>query len=419
MDFGADLRKNKPEFDWMPQFIQRYLDYCQDTEPAFQHHLGVGLALLSQCAGGLSYVLYGHKHVHMNLYVGLIAPSGARKTEAIRIGMELYGEAVEKAQGFLKPPLPDISSNVAIMQTCDFHKQERLVRAVIDGSEEVFTSVFIVASEFSSFVRNRDRDMITFLTNIFDGAVARDEFSYKTQLGGYFRILNPYAVLLMASTPEWLSQALPKQSFQGGFLNRFLFFFSARHQVKAFPLEDQLSADLRAKLVDQMVRIGQLHVRIRWSEEAKSLFRAWYETESQALLDSGDPIMSSWLARLAIFIIKIAGLSALADNRIEISRADLRFAWNVMGYAYQGAKRTLRFASGNANAWLETKIVEMTLSSPQKAAVICIKLSGTASAKEIRNTIMSLAELGIIRYDPRTDLVVALQPQAKEFLGLD
>ena len=417
MIFGTEplTPKSKSEIAF-PRFFDLYFRYTEDTEPAFQHHLGVSLALASQCVGGLSFVKYGHKSVHMNLYCGLIAPSGTRKTEAIRIGMELYSEAVRQSSGLLKPPLPDISSNVAIMQTCDFHKQERVVKATVGGSEEAFTSVFIVASEFSSFIRNRDRDMITFLTNIFDGAVAQGEFQYKTQMGGYFRILNPYAVLLMASTPEWLSQALPKHSFQGGFLNRFLFFYSDKHKIKAFPLESDLSQDLPRQIIDSMLRMAQRNVRVSWTDDAKRLFTDWYENQSSALIDQSDPVMSSWLARIGIFLIKVAGLSAIADNRAMISPADLDFAWFVLGYALSGAKRTLRFASGNTNVWLETKIVEMALEKPQKVSVICVKLSGTASAKEIRETILSLAAMGILRYDPKTDVVVAQQPQAEMFL---
>ena len=401
LDFGQSFVLN-PELDWTPETFKLYLDFLSETEPSLEHKIGVFLALMSQVAGGISFIDYGMKPVKMNLFVGLVAPSGGRKTEAIRLGMMIYNE-LQKRNPSLKPPLPDISSNVSILQSCDVRNEERLVIVVKDKEERVFTPVFIVSSEFSSFIRTRDRDMITFLTTIYDGSITGEEFTYKTQLGGHFRILNPYAVLLMASTPEWLSQSLPKQSAQGGFLNRFLFFYSDKFKHKAFP-QTNFNQKQFKDLLDKFVWISGLHAQVRWSEEAELLFKAWYE-ENGGILDD-NPLVKTWSTRMAIFIIKIAGISALADKRIIIEPKDLRFSWNIMNHIYLGVKKTLRFSGGNEKSWIETEIVKRVLEEGSvKVSRLCIEFSSEASAKEIREIVLSLAEMKILSYSRTGDLV--------------
>jgi len=403
LDFGEPFKHNA-SLDWIPEALKLYLDFLEETEPSIEHKLGVFSAIMSQIIGGISFIHYGMKPVKMNLYVGLVAPSGGRKTEAIKLGMLIYDELMKRNPA-LKPPLPDISSNVSIMQSCDVRNEERLVSVLKNSEEQIFTPVFIVSSEFSSFIRTRDRDMITFLTTIYDGSITGDEFTYKTQLGGYFRIKNPYAVLLMASTPEWLSQSLPKQSAQGGFLNRFLFFYSEKFQHKAFP-QTQLNQGVFSKLIEHMLWISTLHAEVKWNEEAQRIFREWYESTGGILEDN--PLIKTWSTRLAIFLIKLAGISALADKRIVIEPKDLRFSWNFMNYVYHGVKKTLRFSGGNERSWLETEIVKKVLESENgfiKVSKLCIEFSGEASAKEIREIILSLAETGILKYSRTGDMV--------------
>jgi len=177
-EFGEPLHKSVPKYRYLPAFIKNYLRYVIETEPAPIHHIGSALALASQAIGGASYVRYGSKEVTMNLYIGLTAPSGFRKTEAIRLAMSVYSSASERFDA-LKPPLPDISSNTAILQACDSRNNERTVSVLMHDKEYTYTSVFIVASEFASFIRSRDRDMITLLTNLFDGAVSNPRRLHK------------------------------------------------------------------------------------------------------------------------------------------------------------------------------------------------------------------------------------------------
>ena len=416
--FGEPLAQAKPEHKYLPKFIKNYLLYVTETEPAPIHHLGSALALASQAIGGASYVRYGSKEVHMNLYIGLTAPSGYRKTEAIRLAMSVYSSASERFDS-LKPPLPDISSNTAILQACDHRNNERTVSVMLHDREHTFTSVFIVASEFASFIRSRDKDMITLLTNLFDGAVSTDTFTYRTQLGGHFKVTRPYTVVLMASTPEWFTEHLPKGATQGGFTNRFLFLYSEQYRPKAFPQSEPDIADKYSRVVDDLIDIASRNHIISWTPEAQRLFADWYTSTQGGILQEPEQSLHSWTSRLALYLIKLAGISAFSDKRLYIQPEDLEFAWNIMVSARAGTLLTLRAVGSTIQGWLEHRVAfRVKNAGPQgiRVSAICRELSAESSASEIRKALRSLSELGIIRLDPNTDLVFPRRPQIDEFL---
>lgn len=416
-EFGEPLHKASPQFTFLPKFIRDYLLYVRETEPAPIHHIGAALTLASQAIGGASYVRYGAKEITMNLYTGLTAPSGYRKTEAIRLAMSVYHSASERYD-LLKDPLPDISSNTAILQACDVRNQERTVSVIINNREYTYTSVFIVASEFASFIRSRDRDMITLLTNLFDGAVSTDTFTYRTQLGGHFKVHRPYTVILMASTPEWFTEHLPKGATQGGFTNRFLFFYSEHYRPKAFPQSEVDIADKYLRTVEDLTDIASRNYIVSWTPEAQNLFSSWYEETQGGLLQEPEQSMHSWTSRLALHIIKLAGISAFSDYRLYIEPKDLEFAWNIMISARAGVMLTLRAVGSTIQGWLEHRIAHRVRqhSKGVRISSLCRELSSEASAADIRKTIRALHELGIIRLDPNSDLAFPRKPQIDEFI---
>ena len=415
--FGEPLHSATPSLDYLSKFIRDYLLYVQETEPAPIHHLGAAITIASQAIGGASYVRYGSKEVTMNIYTGLIAPSGYRKTEAVRLAMSAYSAASDRYDA-LKPPLPDISSNTAILQACDVRNNERTVSVMMPNGEYTYTSVFIVASEFASFIRSRDRDMITLLTNLFDGAVSTDTFTYRTQLGGHFKVTRPYTVILMASTPEWFTEHLPKGATQGGFTNRFLFLYSEHYKPRAFPQSEADITDKYKRVVEDLIDIASVNTVVSWTPEAQDLFSQWYVDTQGGLLQEPEQSMHSWTSRLAIYIIKLAGISAFSDFRLYIEPKDLDFAWNIMISARAGVLLTLRAVGSTIQGWLEHRIAMKVRrhSEGVRISSICRELSSDASASDVRRAIKSLSDLGIIRLESGSDLAFPRKPQIDEFV---
>jgi len=411
------LSEIAPSFSFLPKTIRSYLRFVRKTEPAPAHHLGVILTLLSQAIGGASYIKYGSKEVHMNLYTGLIAPSGFRKTEALRLGMTLYNTARERNEIVLKEPLPDIASNTAILQACDSRDGSRLIEVELPTGKFAYTSVFIVSSEFASFFRRRDSDMITLITNLFDGAVTTDTFSYRTQMGGHFRIVRPYTVLLMASTPEWLSNHLPKGATVGGFTNRFLFIYSEAYKPLAFPQTEPEIARLLEEAVEDFLWVADNPMIVDWRPEAMELFAKWYEETQGGILQEVDAGLHSWTSRLAIFLIKIAGISARADKRIYIEPQDLDFAWNLMALARRSTAFLYRTTGDNLKAMIEYQIVARIVDKGSiRISSLAKEFSNYLSAFELRNLLLSLSDLGVITLHQKVDRVEARGRNALEFL---
>ena len=266
--------------------------------------------------------------------------------------------------------------------------------------------------------------MIKLLTNLFDGAVSSDAFVYRTQMGGHFRVVMPYAVLLVASTIERLSDTLPESARQGGFTNRFLFFYSEQFRPKAFPQAQINIASLFEKVHEEYIELSMRNSVLNWTPEAQQLFTEWYEDTRGGATREDEPEMLTWVSRLGIFLIKISGISCLCDNRIYIEKQDLDFAWNIMALARCGYQMTMRLTGANKQAWLELQLVKFlldqqtgTTSIPTiKASKLCRNFVSDASAFEIRRILYSLSELGVVGYLPDKDLVIAKIPAARDYL---
>lgn len=421
MIFGSPLHKVDPsKLDYIPSFIRTYLRYVRDTEPSPIHHIAVSLALLSQAYGGAHYVRYGSKEIYLNLYTGLIAPSGFRKTEAIRLGMEVYRYASER-NPLLKEPMADITSNTALLQASDYRGDRVVTTERPDGTKLHYTSIFIVASEFASFFRRRDTDMITLLTNIFDGAVTKESFTYSTQMGGNFVVKRPYPIILMASTPEWLAKSLPKGATQGGFTNRFLYFYSKQYYPKPFPQSAPDIAKLYQEAGDFLTDLSLGQSDIAWTPEASELFSTWYTETLGGVKDEPDRLLKEWTARLAFFTIKLSGLSAFADKRIYIQPRDLDFAWLIMSQARQGTIHALNSVGANPQAWIERRVINALLDTKRtKVSILCAQFLREISPKDLRALIKDLNAFGIVKYDPLRDDVSVIEDRAEAFIrGLE
>ena len=408
---------------WLPMFLRKYLRYVKDTEPAPIHHIGSALSIASVAAGGLTHVEYGSKKVVLNTYIVNIAPSGGRKTEAFILAMQLFNTIRDQNPLTLKPPMPDITSNTAIMQAAD-QRGDMVVSVLIDGREKRYTQIFLAASEFAALLRTRDKDITTFLTTIFDGATSSEYFEYRTQMGGSFQIIRPYVVLFMGSTLEWLADRVPQGAREGGFLYRILFFWSEQFSNKAFPQSSPDIGLLKEDLEQTFLALSQKSSTITWTPQAQDYFADWYQSTRGGILTEPFAELQAWTSRLGIFIIKLAGLSAFMDNRIYIQPKDLDFAYSIMHFARIGALASLKITGANKDSWLELQLIKSIIQSQTKTGVhpslpasfLCRRFSSDASAFKIRQILESLADLGILIYDKSRDRVAAKLPQAQDYL---
>ena len=408
---------------WIPEFLKLYLNYVRDTEPAPIHHLSSALGIASTAVGGASHIEYGSMQIPMNLYIVNIAPSGGRKTEAFKQALRVFNLARSSNESILKSPMPDITSNTAIMQAAD-QRGDMVVSVIQSGTEKRFTQIFLAASELAALLRTRDKDITTFLTTIFDGATKSDLFEYRTQMGGSFQIIRPYIVLLMGSTLEWLADRVPKGAREGGFLYRILFFWSEQYHNRSFPQSSPNIGKLQEETLKAFNEIVIQNPIITWTTESQDYFTQWYEPSRGGLLNEPYAELQAWTSRLGIFILKLAGLSAICDSRLYIEPRDLDFAYSIMHFARIGALSSLKITGANQDSWLELQLIKTIITSQTHQGVhptvptslLCRRFSSDASAFKIRQILESLSDLGILVYDKHKDRVAARIPQAQDYL---
>lgn len=76
----------------LPDWIETYLSYVENTEPAEQFKLWTAISCIAACLQRKVVLEYGALTLYPNMYVVLVAPSGGRKGTAMGPGYKMLRE---------------------------------------------------------------------------------------------------------------------------------------------------------------------------------------------------------------------------------------------------------------------------------------------------------------------------------------
>jgi len=299
-----------------PAFIRRYLQYTENTEPAEVFRRWVAISLVAAAAERKLWVWYGAYKVCLHQFIMLAGPSGARKTTAIDDGVALLDGLEVKT-----------SADSITRESLMLEMQDSLKESEIPGAKEPLkhNSLFAIAREFFSFFRSQDTDFLRWLVGIYDGK--HGMWTYKTKHGDPCALINPCLNFLAATTTEGLGESIPQSAIGSGFTARIHFIY-APHREKScdFPQSDPSLAAVKDELKGFLNAINQRCGEINWTSEAKEYYSNWYKNFK--VPDDLDPSIRSWYERYSNFIIRLAGISCIADARksLLIDKKDILWA---------------------------------------------------------------------------------------------
>ena len=248
----------------------------------------------------------------------LIAPSGVGKSTALR----------DIAIQHLIAPLPDgpIKPTVLAGKTTHQAAHQDLM---------VTPHAIILASELANLF-SKEKFMegaIPFFTDLMDLAPVR----IRTKTGGSPVVERPECCVLGCSTKEWLSDMLPQNSGEGGFLPRFLIL---KEDYKAQRIADpsrMMTANQQAELQVLRDRTFRDFLHIITAAEGRmdfedfdtsDVYAYWYHTfkpETGAL--------APFAARAGAHVLRLALLSAISRFRPSIGIEDVRCGIALYGYS--------------------------------------------------------------------------------------
>jgi hypothetical protein len=289
------------------------------TEVPVSYQIVTALSAIGALLGRGVWVDQVEWRVYPNLSVLLVGPSGIGKDVAIRAA----GRLVD-------------ANNPGL--TYGGKTMEALVEQVMKAQQRP-ACAFILAPEITAFLGGKDyqKSMVQELTDILSTGDKVD-VSLKSSPGVKRILWEPTWTLQAGSTEEWLHEAMPTGSLEGGLFPRFLIIceeYGDRHVpwIKYSTEGPDRRRALQAKmefeqavgvLVERFANGGEVVPTL----EAREFYENWYINRFKRF----GPTVRSYANRSRDQLLRVAMLVALTCGRRFMEACDMEFAEDIMDY---------------------------------------------------------------------------------------
>lgn len=279
------------------------MEYTRDTESPDSYHFWTAITILGAITRRQVYIDMHYFQIRPNFYVILVGPSGARKSIAAGIGIQLGLKA-----GLRK--FSDKITDAALIKDLSEATEKR-----IDSKEvELCSPVLIYASELGVFMGldAYSSGVIADLTDLYDCPKIWEK---KTITRESEIIVAPYVSFLAATTPQTLKDVIPASAVGQGFTSRILFVWSRNRRKRVpIPSYDKASKMLADNLVKDLGSIGKLRGMFKFSDQGLKAYRDFYMKRPDPEDEFDDERMRGYASRKDIHLLKIAMVLSIADK---------------------------------------------------------------------------------------------------------
>lgn len=272
-------------------WLDAYLAYTAEQESPEDFHLWVGISCIAGALRRRVFFNMGYFILYPNLYIVLVSPPGrCKKSTSMRIGRE---------------PLSNV---VGIEISPDSTTRERLIQDLSGSYKDGQSALTAHSTEFASLLTSSGMDMVVFLTDIYDSP---GTWVHKTKSTGTNTIKSPFLNLLGATTPDWISRAMPLDTIGVGLTSRIIFVFHDTPRVRsAIPKLTEEQKLLGQMLANDLNVISTLSGEFTWEggEEGPvfKYYDDWYRAHVQNPNPTGDPRLNGYFERKPMHILKLA-----------------------------------------------------------------------------------------------------------------
>lgn len=293
--------------DWLAAFSQ-YASYGEASPRLMRW---VGISTVAAALGRKVWFDQDEYQWSPNFYILIVGEQGAvRKSTSIDIGMRL----LRQVEGV------NIGPSSATWQAF----VERVAESFVDvrmpnGATVRMSCMTLALSEFGTFFKPEDQDMIDVLTHLWDGSA--DPFEKVTKTNGSDLIENPWINIIAATTPKWISRKLTDDLIGGGLVSRFIFLHGeVSDKAILYPRRNMPAARTaqRAALIEGLRRIADMAGEVSLTEDAFRWGQSWYEQHKQRLLTLCGTLEAGFLARKPTHLHKLAMVIAAARQSLPV-----------------------------------------------------------------------------------------------------
>jgi len=292
----------------LQNWLTSYLEYVENTESPKTFHKWVGLSVISSVLRKKVEVQFGRLSLSPNIYVILVGPPGARKSEAVKYGVQLLAD------------IPDINASSDCTTPEAFiedMESSKVIETKPDGTPFAHCSMSIISRELGVFLGNKEvnEKILRFLTDVYD--TPPGEWKYRVKHGKSNVITGVYVNMLGAITPQAIADALPVGAVGTGLVSRILFVYMPRKERRiTFPATNKETERLKEVLITDLCEISKMQGTYHFSLDASHFWDNWYqnydEQDPKRLCPS--PHFEYWYDRKADHILKISQLVAASKR---------------------------------------------------------------------------------------------------------
>jgi len=333
------------------ELLKLYMELVEDTESPRAFHIWSLLSGVSACLGRRMHINFGHHDLYPNLFTLLVGNAASRKSTAmgtmvkylrrstnVRFGPRSTGG---KFQGLITAMLAkksyedDLDGDELDAQLQGLNGSgltlEGLKSVVLDNVDNrIYVdprdshTMFLHATEFTSFVGRGNTELLEFLQQMYDG----EDYDYKLKNEEALVLKDPLITLIGCTTPQNIAEFLPAMAIGQGFTSRIIFVFGSK-KYKSVPRPSKPDEKLEIEVQRLLSHIAyNMEGKFEESPEALDYINSLYEEQSDLI----DPRFQYYLQRRQTHLIKVAMCLAAARHSKEIHVQD-----------YEEADKLLKF----------------------------------------------------------------------------
>lgn len=303
----------------LPDWITGFLQFTSNSEPAEMFRLWTAISCVAAALRRKCSLPWGSLTFYPNMYIVLVAPSGARKGTAMGPGQDMLRE-------------------IGIKMTAEATTRESLIRELSKatdsiphpetGALELHSSLTIFSQELTVFLGYQNHQLLSDLTDWYD---CRKVWTYRTKTQGTDEIQGVWVNLIGATTPSLIETSMAHEAIGGGLTSRMIFVFEhKRGKIVALPWLTPADHSLREKLVRDLERISYMSGNFVVDDTFIEIWVPWYEAQDDNP-PFNDDRFSGYLERRAMHALKLSIiLNASRTDEMLVSRQDLERAIAIL-----------------------------------------------------------------------------------------
>lgn len=293
-------------------WLTAYLAYTAESESPEEYHLWTAISVIAGVLKRQVFFDMGYFLLYPNMYIVLVGPPGrCKKSTAMRIGRDI------------------LKGTPGSKFTADSTTREKLIINLTQAHKDGASAMTAHSTEFATMLTSSGMDMVVFLTDIFD---CPPIWEHDTKSGGKNTIKGPFLNLLGATTPDWISRAMPLDTIGVGLTSRIVFVHhDTPREADAIPKLTDAQKALAQLLVTDLIAISTLSGEFTLSPAAFTLYNDWYRERVKNPNPSGDPRLAGYFERKPMHMLKLCMIVAAAKrDGLVMEEEDMNDAMNML-----------------------------------------------------------------------------------------